>query len=128
MDIVISSGKGSTKTISKDIQLPSGVNMDLNLKVYKNGTLVDERTVNPAYSGSYNLTYTGTSGQESVVVQLEGKDYMYLTFDYDAKEATITQTFEFNPPSSSGGEPDNSGSGDSSYEDGMGTGGGGITN
>ena len=128
VDIVISSGKGSTKTISKDIQLPSGVNMDLNLKVYKNGTLVDERTVNPAYSGSYNLTYTGTSGQESVVVQLEGKDYMYLTFDYDAKEATITQTFEFNPPSSSGGEPDNSGSGDSSYEDGMGTGGGGITN
>ena len=128
VDIVISSGKGSTKTVSKDISLPSGVNMDLNLKVYKNGTLVDERTVNPAYSGTYNLTYTGTSGQESVVVQLEGKDYMYLTFDYDAKEATITQTFEFTPPSSGGGdEPDTSG-GDNSGGEGLGTGGGGISN
>ncbi len=127
MDIVISSGKGSTKTVSKDISLPSGVNMDLNLKVYKNGTLVDERTVNPAYSGTYNLTYTGTSGQESVVVQLEGKDYMYLTFDYDAKEATITQTFEFTPPSSGGDEPDTSG-GDNSGGEGLGTGGGGISN
>lgn len=105
VDLVVSSGKGSTKTISKDIPLPSGVNMDLNLKVYKNGTLVDERTVNPAYNSSYNLSYTGTSGQDSVVVQLEGEDYMYLTFDYDAKpaEATITDTFDFTPPSSSSG-------------------------
>lgn len=126
VDIVVSSGKGSTKTISKDIQLPAGVDMDLGFKVYKNGTLVEERTINPAYSGSQKLTYTGTSGQESVVVQLAGQDYMYLTFDYDTGEATITQTFDFVPPdtnSSSGDEPASSGD-----EDGRGSGDGNIHN
>lgn len=114
VDIVVSSGKGSSKTVEKDISLPSDVNMDLTLKVYQNGTLVDERTINPAYSGSYHLSFTGTSGQDNVVVKLEDQDYMYLTFNYDSKEAAITQTFEFVPPdinSSSGGgdEPTNSG-------------------
>lgn len=127
VDLVVSSGKGSTKTISKDIPLPSGVNMDLNLKVYRNGTLVDERTVNPAYSSTYNLSYTGTSGQESVVVQLEGKDYMYLTFDYDAKpaEATITDTFEFTPPVSSGGSSGSGGDDEPSSSDDEASGSGG---
>lgn len=121
VDIVVSSGKGSSKTVSKDISLPSGVNMDIVLKVYQNGTLVDERTVNPAYSGTYNLSFTGTSGQDTVVVQLENQDYMYLSFNYDTKEATITQTFEFVPPNSGGNEPS---SGD---DEGIGTGNGGIT-
>lgn len=128
VDIVVSSGKGSTKTLSKDVPLPSGVDMDIGLKVYKNGTLVDERTINPAYNGSYNLSFTGTSGKDTVVMQLDGKDYAHLTFDYDAKEATIDQTFDFVPPdnnsSSSGGDdPDNS---DSSGGEGLGTGGGQI--
>lgn len=129
VDIVVSSGKGSTKTISKDISLPS-VDMDINLKVYRNGTLVEEKTINPAYIGSsYNLTYTGTSGQETVVVQLNGNDYMYLSFNYDTKEATITQTIDFVPPSdnSGGDNPDSSGS-SGGDDDGRGSGGGAITN
>lgn len=129
MDIVVSSGKGSTKTISKDISLPS-VDMDINLKVYRNGTLVEEKTINPAYIGSsYNLTYTGTSGQETVVVQLNGNDYMYLSFNYDTKEATITQTIDFVPPSdnSGGDNPDSSGS-SGGDDDGRGSGGGAISN
>lgn len=129
VDIVVSSGKGSTKTISKDISLPS-VDMDINLKVYRNGTLVEEKTINPAYIGSsYNLTYTGTSGQETVVVQLNGNDYMYLSFNYDTKEATITQTIDFVPPSdNSGGDtPDSSGS-SGGDDDGRGSGGGAISN
>lgn len=129
VDIVVSSGKGSTKTISKDISLPS-VDMDINLKVYRNGTLVEEKTINPAYIGSsYNLTYTGTSGQETVVVQLNGNDYMYLSFNYDTKEATITQTIDFVPPSdnSGGDNPDSSGS-SGGDDDGRGSGGGAISN
>ncbi len=129
VDIVVSSGKGSTKTISKDISLPS-VDMDINLKVYRNGTLVEEKTINPAYIGSsYNLTYTGTSGQETVVVQLNGNDYMYLSFNYDTKEATITQTIDFVPPSdNSGGDNSDSSGSSGGDDDGRGSGGGVITN
>lgn len=121
VDIVVSSGKGSSKTVSTDIPMPEGVNMDLEMKVYQNGTLVDVRTINPAYTSTYNLSFTGTSGEDTVVVQLESKDYMYLSFNYDTKTAAINQIFEFTPPSSSSDEPSSSG------DEGMGTGGGGIT-
>lgn len=121
VDIVVSSGKGASKTVSKDISLPSGVNMDLDLKVYRNGMVVDERTVNPAYNESYNLSFSGTSGQETVVVKLNDQDYMYLTFNFDTQEAIINQTFDFIPPDTNGGdEPEPS----SSEEGGEGTGGG----
>lgn len=122
VDIVVSSGKGASKTVSKDISLPSDVNMDLDLKVYRNGMVVDESTVNPAYNGSYHLSFSATSGQETVVVKLNDQDYMYLTFNFDTQEAIVTQTFDFIPPDTgSSSEPESSSSED---EGGEGTGGG----
>ncbi len=114
VDIVVSSGKNSTKTVSKDIALPDGVDMDLSLKVYRNGTVVEEKTVNPAYAGSYTLSFTGTSGQETVVVKLNDQDYMYLSFNFDTQEATITQTLGFTPPSGGDNNPSSSEDEDSS--------------
>lgn len=106
VDIVISSGKGATKTLSKSIALPSGVDRDIQLKVYRNATLVETYTVNPAYSSSYDLSFTGTSGTEIVVVTLDDQDYMYLSFNFDSGEVTITQTIGYTPPSGSGGDGD----------------------
>ena len=118
VDIVVSSGKGASKTVSKDISLPSGVDMDIAVKVYRNGSVVVEDTVNPMYAGSYPLSFSKTSGTDTVVVKLNDQDYMYLTFNYDTQEATITQTFEFIPPNGGGDEPD-----PSSGEEGNGNGG-----
>lgn len=115
VDIIVSSGKGAVKTITKHIDLPGSVNMDVSLKVYRNGTVVDQQTVNPAYSGGYTLSFSGKSGLENIVVQLNDQDYMYITFNYDTQEATVTETFEFVPPSSGNDEPEegeNSGSED----------------
>ena len=86
--------------------------MDLAVKVYRNGSVVVEDTVNPAYAGSYPLSFSGTSGTDNIVVKLNDQDYMYLTFNYDTQETAVTQTFEFVPPSSGGDEPDPSSSGD----------------
>ena len=77
--------------------------------------MVDQQTVNPAYSGGYTLSFSGKSGLENIVVQLNDQDYMYITFNYDTQEATVTETFEFVPPSSGNDEPEegeNSGSED----------------
>ena len=94
--------------------------MDVELKVYRNGSVVAQETVNPAYAGGYDLSFSGTSGQENVVVRLNDQDYMYLTFNYDTQEVTVNQTFEFTPPSNGGDEPEP----DPSSEDQEGTGGG----
>lgn len=118
VDIVVSSGKGATKTLERDIALPNGVDMDLPMKIYRNGTLVDERTINPSYSGSTTLSFSGTSGTDNIVVKLNDQDYMYLTFNFDTQESAVTQTFDFIPPSTSTDEPDTS-----DIEEGEGTGG-----
>ncbi len=115
VDIVISSGKGATKSLTKDITLPN-VDQDLDLKVYRNGVVVINEPINPTYAGTYTLSFSGTSGQDTVVVNLNGEDYMYLTFNFDTQEVIIERTNEFAPsdnnpdPSSSedGGSSDNS--------------------
>lgn len=110
VDIVVSSGKGASKDVSKDIPLPSGVDQDVTLKVYRNATLVETNTVNPSYAGTYKLSFTGTSGKETVVVTLDDQDYMYLEFDFDSGNAEITQTLDFAP--SGGGDSSDPSSGE----------------
>lgn len=110
VDIVVSSGKGASKDVSKDIPLPSGVDQDVTLKVYRNATLVETNTVNPSYAGTYKLSFTGTSGKETVVVTLDDQDYMYLEFDFDSGNAEITQTLDFAP--SGGGDNSDPSSGE----------------
>ena len=120
VDIVVSSGKGSTKTLSYSIALPSGVSEDVTLKVYRNGTLEIQDTVNPSYSGTYSLSFTGTSGSDTVVVTLNEQEYMYLSFDYDNQAVTVTNTIPFTPSGS--GDEDSSSSEDGSSSDGGDTG------
>ncbi len=104
VDLIVSSGKGSTKTLSKAIPLPTDVDQDVALRVYRNGAVVGDVTVNPSMAGSYSLEFSGTSGQDTVVVTLDGQDYMYLTFNFDTgDEPSIDQTFDFSP-STGGGE------------------------
>ena len=97
MDITVSSGKGATKTLSTSIPLPSSVSEDITLEVYRNGTKVTTDTVNPSYGSSYSLSFTGTSGSETVVVTLNSQTYMELQFDFDTQSVQVTRTYEFIP-------------------------------
>ncbi len=102
VDILVSSGKGAVKTLSYDMAMPSGVNQDITVSVYRNGTQVSTETVNPAYAGTYSLSFTGTSGSETVVVTLDGEKYMQLTFDFDSQNVTLVETVPFIPSSGDG--------------------------
>ena len=112
VDITVSSGKGATKTLSTSIPLPSSVSEDITLEVYRNGTKVTNDTVNPSYGSSYSLSFTGTSGSETVVVTLNSQTYMELQFDFDTQSVQVTRTYEFIP--AGGGDSESSSSSESS--------------
>ena len=116
VDITVSSGKGATKTLSTSIPLPSGVNEDITLTVYRNGVQVDQSVVNPAYASSYTISFSGTSGTETVVVALNGQTYMELEFNFDNQSTQVIRTYEFSSSSSGdqGDEGNSSGNGDNS--------------
>lgn len=113
VDVTVSSGKGSPKTINYSVDLPSNVNEDLEVKTYRNGSLINTEVVNPAYASTYNLSLTGTSGVEKVVIRLNGQDYMYIDFDFDSMDAKMTSKNDYTPSQSGSGEDT---SGDNSDE------------
>ena len=90
-------------------------------KVYRDGTMERTDTVNPSYTGTYSLSFTGTSGTDAVVVTLDDQEYMYLNFDYDNQTVTVTQTIPFQPQTSSGGEEEPSSSSTEEEEPSSGT-------
>ncbi len=110
VDIVASSGKGAAKTLSYEVPMPSDVDEDITVQIYRNGTQTETRTVNPAYAGTCSLSFTGTSGSETVVVELNGQKYLQLEFDFDAQKVTAGEIIPFTP--SSGGEDEDTDSSD----------------
>ena len=114
VDILVSSGANSPKVLTYSVPLPSGVNEDVSLTVYRNGTQVDSQIVNPSYNNSYNLSFTGTSGTETIVVELNGQTYMELQFNYDSQTTQVTRTYDFQ--TSEGSESSESSGSESSQE------------
>ena len=112
VDILISSGKGSAKDLSYSVPLPGDFDRDIILSVYRNGTQVETSTVNPAYSGTYPITFTGTSGTETVVIELDGQKYLELEFDYDAQQVRPGEIIGYVPPDDGNSDPDVGGSDD----------------
>ena len=104
VDVVVSSGKGAAKTLSYAVPLPAGIDRDIYLTVYRNGTQYDAATVNPAYAGSYTLSLTGTSGSETVVVELDGQKYTQLEFDFDNAAVYPGEITPYVAPSEGGEE------------------------
>lgn len=105
IDVTVSTGKGSPKNLSTSIDLPANVNEDLEVKTYRNGSLINTETVNPAYGNTYNLTLTGTTGTEKVVIRLNDQDYMYIDFNFDTMDdPKITSKIDYVPSSSGNGD------------------------
>ncbi|QEY34038.1 Stk1 family PASTA domain-containing Ser/Thr kinase [Caproiciproducens galactitolivorans] len=89
VSIIVSSGKKSEKTIEIYVHLPKNVTHDINLKVYLGNELQTEKTVNPSYNDVCPLTFTGSSGQKKLTIQLDGNKYQVYTLDFS--EGTFKQ-------------------------------------
>ena len=100
VDIFISSGKKSEKTIVVYVQLPREVEQDLTLKAYVDGTLYETKTVNPSLNDVYQMTFNGSSGQKTLTIQLEGEKYKVYTLDFDTGNPTETESYEYEGPGS----------------------------
>ena len=89
-----------------NVNLPNGVNQDIELKAYLDGTLYQSDTVNPSLNlnGPYTLSFEGTSGQKQLVIQLNGQEYAVFTLDFDTGKAQQTAQNPFEPPSESSEE------------------------
>lgn len=108
VDVVVSSGKGIPKTLSQTISLPK-VNKDLSLKVYRSGTIETTTTINPEYAGEYTVSFTGTSGEEEIIVELGGQVIYKINFDYDNQVTNITQQNAYTAPPDTSSDNGNAG-------------------
>ena len=104
VNLTVSSGKSSIKTVDVIVNLPNGVNQDIELKAYLDGTLYQSDTVNPSLNGLYTLSFDGSSGQKQLVIQLNGQEYAVFTLDFDTGKAQQTAQNPFEPPSESSEE------------------------
>lgn len=88
IDLVVSSGRNAPKTLSTDLELPD-IDDRVDLKVYQNGTLVDNTVVLLSQKDTYLLTFTGVRGTDNVMVTLDDSVYAQLSFNYDMQSVTI---------------------------------------
>ncbi len=116
VDIIYSSGKQSKKTIEVNINLPKNVNADLLIKVYLDGVLQKEETVNPSYGYDlYPLSFEGTSGTQELRVTLNGQDYIAFKLDFDSGTPTELWSYDYVPDESTESEDEATSSEDNGF-------------
>jgi serine/threonine protein kinase len=108
--IVVSSGSKVEKTITVPVLLPKEVTHDIALKAYLGNELQQEKTVNPSYNDVCQLTFTGSTGKQQLIIQLDGNKYKVFTLDFDTGVPTQTESYPYTPNSSSTGSQASSGS------------------
>lgn len=100
VNLVVSSGKQSEKTLEANIHLPQSVTHDIQLKAYLDGTVMDDgiKTVNPSYNNLCTIKVTGTSGQKTLVVELDGSKYAVFIMDFDTGKPSQVESYPYVPP------------------------------
>lgn len=111
VNLVVSSGKSSQKTVDVFVQLPKGVTHDIELKAYLDGDLQTTKTVNPSYNDVVQLSFSGKTGTHTLTVALDGNKYNVFSLNFDTGKPSLTET---DPYVESAGN--SSGSGSSSSE------------
>lgn len=97
VNLVVSSGKGATKTVQYDIPLPSNVYEDLVMKIYVDGELFDTRTVNPSVSMYTGASFSGT-GRASLTIRLNDQDYISAEINYDMQSIDVYSQLPYTTP------------------------------
>lgn len=109
VNLFVSSGETSQKTVTVYVPLPVEVTHDIQLKAYVDGSLTDEKTVNPSFNNICTLSYTGSKGQKkNLVITLDGSKYRTYTLDFDAGQPTPGDSYPYSPPTSSSASSDQS--------------------
>lgn len=95
VNLVVSSGNQSVKSITVPVLLPKEVTHDIALKAYLGNELQKEITVNPSYNDVCQLTFTGTGGEKQLIIQLDGNKYKVFTLNFDTGVPTQTESYPY---------------------------------
>ena len=93
VDLVVSSGLKTERTIAVSFDLPSFVQRDVNLKLYVGGELKDDIIVNPSLNPKYIADITGVNGKVAIVILLDDANYVNATADFDLPDPTVVVDF-----------------------------------
>ncbi|HEX2985547.1 MAG TPA: Stk1 family PASTA domain-containing Ser/Thr kinase [Caproiciproducens sp.] len=103
--LVVSSGAKPEKNISVFVQLPKGVNHDIELKAYLGNELQPVKTVNPSYNDIFQMSFKGTSGQKQLIVELDGSKYNVFNLNFDNGTASLIESYPYASNSSEASTP-----------------------
>lgn len=94
--LTVSSGAGDKSTVEVSMDLPSGVEGQVEMTVIVDGAIdsAQSKSLVPAYNSTYTLSFEG-SGISSVVVQLDGQIYREYTIDFTIGSVTNTVTHDY---------------------------------
>ena len=121
VDLTLSSGKTSAKSVDVYVDLPANVTHDIVLKAYLDGSLMTTKTVNALYNPTPTLTFTGQGSNHTLVVTLDDSKYRVYTLDFETGKPRRDESYSYVEPSSSPG------SGSQGSSGGSGTGGNQVT-
>lgn len=94
--LTVSSGAGDKSTVDISMDLPVGVEGQVEMTVIVDGAIdsAQSKALVPAYNSTYTLSFEG-SGVSSVIVQLDGQIYREYTIDFASAQVTNTVTHDY---------------------------------
>lgn len=110
VNLVLSSGKATSKAVEVYVDLPKNVTHDIVLKAYLDGSLMETRTVNPTYNQTTTLNYSDKTGTHKLVVTLDDSQYRVYELDFSIGKAKAEKMMEYQDKHSSSGASSQSGS------------------
>ena len=108
INLVLSSGKITEKSVEVHVDLPTTVKTDLLMKAYIGGVLIESgdnapHKVNSLVNQTATLTFTGYTGTQNLTITLNDQKYSTYTLNFDTGTPTLTwQNQSFSITSSSG--------------------------
>lgn len=101
VNLVVSSGKSSAKSVDIFLDLPKNVTHDIALNAYIDGSLVTTKTVNATFNPTAQLTFSNQTGKHTLVVTLDGNPYKVYTLDFDTGKPRLDNSYDYKASSSS---------------------------
>ncbi|MDO4731762.1 MAG: PASTA domain-containing protein, partial [Clostridia bacterium] len=83
VNIVVSLGKKTPKTVEVHIKLPNDIHQEVDFKVYVDGEITTNKVIVPAYTSYYTTNVTGSAGTSKVVAEIDGQVYYTYYIDFD---------------------------------------------
>ena len=59
--------------------------------------------MNPSYNGVYQMSFKGSSGQKTLIIQLDNQKYNVFTLNFDTGKPEQKETYPYRDPSASDG-------------------------